>query len=233
MANIGTSFKCLTLNVQGIRNPKKRRALFRQFSLMNINIVALQETYLVDDDIELIEKEWPGTFHLSQGSKRSKGLLTLFDKSFCNDNMRILDKSDRILTSSLTVNNETIIITNVYSPSDNIDHKIIFLKYLGNNISALMNRNDINTDNLILLGDFNTCLNNNIDIISGNPHPDRLVKTFNEVVNVLNVNDIFRIKHPSQKAFTWSRKKRNEPMICRRLDYLFISNALIPYAFNM
>ena len=96
-----------------------------------------------------------------------------------------------------------------------------------------MNRNDINTNNLILLGDFNTCLNNNIDIISGNPHPDRLVKTFNEVVNVLNVNDIFRIKHPSQKAFTWSRKKRNQPMICRRLDYLFISDALIPYAFKV
>ena len=233
MANLGISFKCLTLNVQGIRNPKKRRALFRQFNLLNINIIALQETYLLDEDIEAIEKEWQGTIHLSQGTKRSKGLLTLFDKSFSSDNLHVVDKSERIMTSALTMNDETIIISNIYSPSDTIDNKVNFLKSLGNNISALLSRKDINTDNLILLGDFNTCLNNNIDIISGNPHPDRLVNTFNEVVNDLNVNDIFRIKHPSRKAFTWSRKKRNEPMICRRLDYLFISDALIPYAFTV
>ena len=233
MANLDIPFKCLTLNVQGMRNPKKRRALFRQFNLQNINIIALQETYLLDEDIEVIEKEWQGTFHLSQGTKRSKGLLTLFDKSFSNSNINILDKSDRILTSAITMNDETIIISNIYSPSDNIDNKITFLKSLRNNIAALLIRKDIKTDNLILLGDFNTCLNNNIDIVSGNPHPDRLVTAFNDVVNDLNMNDIFRIKHPTQKTYTWSRKKLNQPMICRRLDYLFISDALIPYAFNV
>ena len=150
MANLDIPFKCLTLNVQGMRNPKKRKALFRQFNLQNINIIALQETYLLDEDIEVIEKEWQGTFHLSQGTKRSKGLLTLFDKSFSNSNINILDKSDRILTSAITMNDETIIISNIYSPSDNIDNKITFLKSLRNNIAALLIRKDIKTDNLIL-----------------------------------------------------------------------------------
>ena len=233
MANSGIALKCLTLNVQGIRNAKKRNALFRSFKEMNINIIALQETYLVDDDIELVRSEWQGVCHLAQGTTRSKGLLTLFDQSVSNGILNIVHLSERMLTSSLIINNETIIISNVYSPSDNINNKFVFLDSLSDHISALLNNNNFNSDNLILLGDFNTCLNNSLDIISGNPHNAGLVNKFNEVVNGLNLNDIFRIKHPHRKAFTWSRKKRNEPMICRRLDYLFISDALIPFAFKV
>ena len=234
MANIDISLKCLTLNVQGIRNAKKRSALFKTFKEMNINIIALQETYLVDEDFDLIKSEWQGICHLAQGTTRSKGLLTLFNQTTVNNGtVHILHSSDRILTSSIVINDETIIISNVYSPSDNINNKCVFLDYLSNHVSSLLNNNDVNTDNLILLGDFNTCLNNSLDIISGNPHHAGIVNKFNDVVKSLNVNDIFRIKHPNRKAFTWSRKKRNEPMICRRLDYVFISDALIPFAFKV
>ena len=129
MANLGIKLKCLSLNVQGIRNPKKRKALFRTFKQLNIDVIALQETYLIDSDLHTIEKEWKGSMHLSPGSTRSKGLLTLFNDSVSKEKTTILEKHERILTSLLELNGETFIFSNIYSPSDTIDNKINFLNY--------------------------------------------------------------------------------------------------------
>ena len=41
--------------------------------------------------------------------------------------------------------------------------------------------------------------------------------------NVFNVHDVWRIKHPNQKSFTWSQ---NSPFIFCRLDYWLISDSL-------
>lgn len=81
----------------------------------------------------------------------------------------------------------------------------------------------------IILGDFNACLNNNYDILNGKKHPDSLVSNFNKVINDLNRIDIFRLKYPERKEYTWSRKENNNILSCRRLDYIFTSNDLLPY----
>ena len=81
MASLNIPFSVLTLNVQGLRKLKTRKALFRTFKLMKIDIICLQETYLLNYDKECIEKEWAGKFHLSEGTNQSKGLLTLFNAS--------------------------------------------------------------------------------------------------------------------------------------------------------
>ena len=81
--------------------------------------------------------------------------------------------------------------------------------------------NNEDSDNMIILGDFNATLNAKLDIISGDPHSKELVDRFNTFVQYLQCNDIFRLKHPTRKAYTWSRKCFNKPMIARRLDYIF------------
>lgn len=56
--------KIRSLNINGIRNKKKRLALFNMLKRENFDIVCLQETYIIDSDIELWEKEWGGRlFH--------------------------------------------------------------------------------------------------------------------------------------------------------------------------
>ena len=72
--------KFMTLNVQGLRNVKKRKTLFRLIREDKISFAALQETYLTKEDLNILLKEWPGTIHLSAGTKRSKDLITIFDK---------------------------------------------------------------------------------------------------------------------------------------------------------
>ena len=90
MANSDINLKVLTLNVQGMRNKKTRQSLFRSFKNSKFDIISLQDTHLIDTDIDTIRLEWNGTFHLSQGSNLRKGLLTLFNKSISHHYILIL-----------------------------------------------------------------------------------------------------------------------------------------------
>ena len=174
MANFNIPLRILTLNVQGLRKVKKRQALFRMFKLMKIDIVSLQETYLVAEDVEVIEREWKDIFHISPGTKHSKGLLTLFNSSLNNLKITKLLSKNRVLVSSLSVNNESLIISNVYAPCDNLNNRISFFMDLENTLMSVVDKYEASLENLIVLGDFNTCLENELDIISGNHHPEAL-----------------------------------------------------------
>lgn len=119
MASTDISLKVLTLNVQGLRKTKVRRALFRSFKSLDVDVIALQETYLIDSDYDTIQSEWNGTFHLSPGTNQRKGLLTLFNKSLLHFESKIVFKTDRILTSLLKIDNKdnnknNVLITNIY-----------------------------------------------------------------------------------------------------------------------
>ena len=71
-----------SMNVRGLRNAKKRRALFYIFKKGNYYVIGLQETHTTKADKEIITREWGSKFHIAGDSSNSKGLLTLFGKSF-------------------------------------------------------------------------------------------------------------------------------------------------------
>ena len=233
MANIGIPFKVLTLNVHGFRNSKTRKSLFRQFRLSNFDAISLQETYLTDEFKVTISNEWQGLFHFSAGTSHSKGLLTLFNKSVQSYVSDPVFVSERVLLSKLCINDETIFLANVYAPCDSLANRINFLYSTTNILNDLIYCDSYNNPHVILLGDFNATLDNRLDIISGNPHPPSLVDAFNHAVNDISLNDIFRLKNPNEKTFTWTQKKFNEPRVSRRLDYIFISDSLLPFALNV
>ena len=229
MASLNIPFSVLTLNVQGLRKLKTRKALFRTFKLMKIDIICLQETYLLNSDKECIEKEWAGKFHLSEGTNQSKGLLTLFNVSLNSFDISEIWSNDRILISSVVIENETILISNCYSPSNSVACKSEFLSRLNDIMLSLYEDEEISSENVIILGDFNLSRNKELDIISGKPHAKVNIDEFNELILNLNVNDIYRIKNPFEKTFTWTRKKFNEKRVSRRLDYIFVSDSLVPF----
>ena len=163
-----------------------RKALFRKFIKENYKIIALQETYLLEDDKSVLQEEWQGEFHLVPGTPNSKGLLTLFDKSIHLNDIKLIYSNERMLTSSVIINNEPVFIYNIYSPCDSTSSKVKFLDNLYTHISnTLFNENDISK--FIVLGDFNATLNVNLDIISGEPHQKRLVNNFNNFLHNLQL----------------------------------------------
>ena len=217
------NLKIITMNVRGIRNSKKRKSLFQTFKLGKYDIICLQETHITYNDIKLIENEWGTNFHISEGSTHSKGLLTLFGRTLDLDNVNLAFKSDRSLISIVTIDNLNISVANFYRPCGILE-KRIFLDKFKTDINKISN--DFGIANIVALGDFNVVMDNSLDIISGQPHVKSTVEHFNEKINDLLLIDIWRHNNGQRKEFTWSK---NNPFTARRLDYIFVTDDLLPF----
>ena len=56
-------------------------------------------------------------------------------------------------------------------------------------------RGNICCNNIILLRDFNSVLNNEYDIVAGLPHSKHVVESFNSLVNCMDLVDIWQVNN--------------------------------------
>ena len=86
-------------------------------------------------------------------------------------------------------------------------------------------KNDFDTmENIIMGGDFNCPLNPTVDKRGGNLFPRQsVINITEELQSELDLYDIWRIKNPTSRSYTWSQ---SEPQFFSRLDYWLISNSL-------
>ena len=68
----------LSLNVRGLRNTNKRRAIFSYLKNQNATIFNLQETFSKPED-EKWTAEWGGKGFFSHGTEHSKGVTMLIN----------------------------------------------------------------------------------------------------------------------------------------------------------
>ena len=209
-----------SLNVRGIRNEKKRRNIFNKIKKSNNDIIAIQEAHFTDDDKHIIDREWGENYHFSEGTNRSKGLITLFNRNIKKEMTEISGKNDRMITSKIKVGESSIYVVNVYGPCEDNDK----LKFVDNIKKEIKRIND--DSNIVLLGDFNIVMSNEYDIVAGLPHNEKIVKSFRETIQELGLCDVWRIKNPGKKAFSWSNRN---PFIARRLDYVFVSESILNF----
>ena len=124
--NCSAKLRVVSLNVRGLRNAKKRRTLFYSFRKEKYDVICLQETYLDKNDMHLLNKEWGSAFHYSEGTHKSKGLLTLFSKNVNSNEISQVRTTDRSIVSKIKVDENLMIFINVYAPCI-ISEKIKFL----------------------------------------------------------------------------------------------------------
>ena len=206
------SLSIVSINVNGLRNSMKRKTIFRLLKQKKFDFICLQETFILDSDKEVWEKEWGGKIMYSPGTRNSKGQVILQRKGseFTTHDEKI---SDRIVTISFMANDRKTFIINAYAPTVSTEKHTFFLT-LDNHMKGL-------DGDIILCGDFNCVLDNELDIISGNGHRVRDVEDFQDVIVSNSLNDTWRLFHPDEKEFTWSCKN---PFLARRLDYIFTSD---------
>ena len=200
--NSDFNMKIISFNVRGIRNQKKRRTLFHLFKRNKYDVICLQETHLVKNDLDIIKKDWGSEFHLAEGTTNSKGLLTLFGNGRLDFDCFLIKENDRCLVSRLQVDDSIFFVFNVYAPCI-IREKHVFL----NNISDIVAGLQLNDDsNRIILGDFNMVRDNELDIISGEYHDVNMVNKFKSFSNELLLTDIWRHLNGRKKEYSWCKK---------------------------
>ena len=121
------------------------------------------------------------------GSHHSQGLITLLSRNLDVTSIITQRIGERILSLSLSYNEQDITVLNVYGPNNDTD-KQEFLTELENYLQHLHE-----SKNVFVAGDFNMVLNNDIDVISGNPHDSKIVSRFNEFMCSTDLYDVWRL----------------------------------------
>ena len=196
----------------------KRRITFKYIREEKCDIACLQETYLTDELLTEVKRDWHGEVFYSGGTRHSNGLLILINPKFQCEKIELTHKKDRYLIIQITLQDELYTIVNCYAPSSaNLSEKLSFLDELETTIQNMY------SNYILVCGDFNMILDNNLDNVAGNSHSEREIRHFRDVVASLDLSDVCRKQHTEEKLYTWCR---TTPFTARRLDYIFTDSTL-------
>ena len=175
----------------------KRYSTFSFLKKENFDMIALQESHIsTNEEAHLWELQWRGKLFYSLGSSHSLGQIILVSKKYM-DNTRCIFKDDYILLLETTLGNQEIAIANIHAPQS-VSEKIQFYSHINNIIEDHTNDDYA----VIVLGDFNSVLNNNQGIMSGEKHSTREVASLSQLITHLDLQDSWRILHPEEKQYT-------------------------------
>lgn len=74
------SLCCVSLNVRGIRESVKRKALFLFCKRSEADFIMLQETHSLEEDGKFWKVQWGNNIYYSHGSNHSAGVAILIHK---------------------------------------------------------------------------------------------------------------------------------------------------------
>ena len=215
-------FKTILLNVRGIIHTfEKRKSIFNWIIKQNSDICFLQETYSTEEIENQWKKQWPGDIYFAHGSFHSRGVAILVRKSFDFKFKSIrFDKEGRYLILEATIQDVPFLLVNIYAPNTTTQQTMFF-----QTLSELIYDGGFNESDqrIILGGDLNVTIDPDLDCSGGNPVLKDSVKCVEDILMNYDLVDIWRIRNPDIKKYTWRQKS---PIIQRRLDYWLISDSL-------
>ena len=134
---------------------------------------------------------------------------------------KIIDSDGRFILLKCIVQGTKILLYNVYAPNNEKEH-VTFLLSLKDKLESL-DTNDY--EYLIGAGDWNFTFEKN-DRSGGNYNYKKWEKSANildEINEKFDLIDIWRVRNPEKRRFTWRRTK---PVIQSRLDRFYISDTM-------
>lgn len=131
-----------------------------------------------------------------------------------------IDSNSRYIFLEAMVQGSPLLLINVYAPNTLSQQEQFF--------SMLLSKMDEKTFHperyVIMGGDFNFYFNVDMDCSGGNPElKKRSIEKVNDIMSKNYLIDIWRIRHPNTRRFTWRQKT---PLIERRLDFWLVSDSL-------
>jgi len=226
--NVGTSLNVnlLSLNVRGLHKETKRKSVFQYIRKKHTDVCFLQETYSTNGIECQWKNQWGGDVYYSHGTNHSKGVMILIKPGLdMNVKNCIIDEKGRYILLDVNLQGENVLLLNVYAP--NLEQEqIVFY----NELILLLKQQSQVDHYCIVGGDMNIIRDPEIDRKGGNFKENAYYVSVMESVDKLlhenNLCDIWRIRNPDVKRYTWRQKK---PSISSRLDMWYVSNILQDY----
>lgn len=129
------------------------------------------------------------------------------------------DSQGRFVLLEASVQDQKFIFLNIYAPNKT-DEQILFFDHIKDELDKTCIDEDCR---IIIGGDFNVILDPDLDGQGGKPKLKESAKQIENICLLHDLVDIWRIRNPNTKRFTWRQKT---PVVQRRLDFWLADNAL-------
>jgi exonuclease III len=214
---VNSSLSVVSLNVDGMRDPKRRSLMFDYLNRYEYDIALLQDTRILNNRECM---QWNAKCRCrgfwSVGTVHSLGVgILICDPAKFEGISFDVDFDGRVCVCDLTFNGTPLRVVNIYAPTVGTDR----LNFLSQLDKYLLTRRKV-----IMGGDFNLVLDIAMDCFGGNPHGSIGSPELKRLLSKYHFIDIWRHQHPSLKTCTWSNTDRS---IMSRLDKFYISVDLV------
>ena len=197
----------------------KRRKLFTWLKTHRCDVALLQETHCTDSVQHILAQEWGGQGFFCNGTSDSRGVCILVRRGLDLE-VKELRKDDqgRMLFLKVIIEGKSTLLGNIYCPNrDEIDSIMRINDWLS----------EMQTDNIVLAGDFNVTLDPARDRDWSQQRAIRdycgqRSRALKETLDEFRLVDVWRKENPNESQFTFTRGSSRS-----RLDYFFISENLM------
>jgi exonuclease III len=206
----------ISYNVRGLKEEKKRWAVFHWLRKQKCDIVMLQETHChLKKDENLWSREWAGQSIWSRGTGKSKGVAVLFNRNTKYNYIDVVkDFNGRYIRFKLEHDKSKFNIINIYAPNGEYERVHFF-----NSMNGWIN--DDEGYETIIGGDFNCVLKNKLDRYNCNEKIDVGQIDLKQLMNSFNLEEIWRRRNPTKREFSWEGRGKKS-----RIDYWIVSKSL-------
>ena len=190
------SLKILSINVNGLQNEVKRRAIFN-YIRDRADIACLQETHSTTEAESLWNLQWKGRILYSHGNSNARGVAILIKHS-CQAEAKIIehDSVGRRITVEIIQDQKSFSLCNLYAP--NIDDPGFFVETFDKVFQK--------GDKPIFIGDFNTVLDMNLDRRGSKYNNYKSSEIIKKVCADMLLVDVWRNRNQGVKRYTYLKK---------------------------
>lgn len=213
----GRGYKLVIWNVWGLGLIMKCAKVFAHLKSLSADIMFLQETHIKHTAKGKLKVSWVDQLYEANFTTKARGVAILIRKNipFIKSSI-ISDLNGRFLIVAGTLNSVPTTLVNIYAP--NFDNPDFFQKVF-NMIP------DISNTNVIIGGDFNCVLDPLLDKQSSKSlQKSNSCIRLNTLADNLNVVDIWRLKHPTAKDYSFFSPVHKS---YSRIDYFLVDSKLL------
>ena len=211
------------MNCRGMASREKRVDPFRKWKKEQFDIILLQDTHLSATTVLQVKEEWEFKCINSTHSTHSRGTSILINNTFEYHIGQIkVDPGGNFVLVELKLSKDFVfLIGSIYGPNEDNPN---FYRSLELDITNFGN------PNIILAGDWNSTrdfhMDNNNYKHKNNPNAS---KALDDMIGKHNLIDIWRVKNPHTKRYTWLQGLSNRQA---RLDYYLCNEELLNISSN-
>lgn len=215
--------KIISLNVRGIRDIIKRKAILLFIRQKNADIIFLQETHFIEEDVKFWKAQWGDQCYLSNGTNQSAGVAIFFNKFKGSILEYSISEEGRWIIAVIKLGNTTLITCNLYC-YNNASLAEMMMTHLCSKIQHFQKKY---LNSLVVIGgDYNDAPDETLDRIPTRTNVTSKFKSTGYTIDQLTVIDVWRFLNHNAKEYTWSNTNRTQ---CSRIDLWLMTTDCVQY----